>query len=189
MGEYVAYTGIDQTMELCDIIEEPIMAGPFLKLLGFSEDHCPPEPGNYGTEDYVFSPERLADRVPPNQYLLNVTTSYEDKLLLLCQIFVKVRLVIMGASMGEYVVSTGIDQTMELCDLIEEPIMAGPNLKLLGFSEDHCPPLPGNYGTQDYVFTSTRFPDTIIPNQYLMNMTLSYEDKLLLLCQIFFKAS
>ncbi|XP_057337658.1 uncharacterized protein LOC130675810 [Microplitis mediator] len=99
------------------------------------------------------------------------------------------RLAIIGASMGEYVVSTGIDQTMELCDLIEEPIMAGPALKLLGFSEDHCPPEPGNYGTEDYVFTPERLSETTIPNQYLMNMTLSYEDKLLLLCQIFLKAS
>ncbi|XP_057340422.1 uncharacterized protein LOC130677600 [Microplitis mediator] len=142
----------------------------------FEDSLCP-----FYDEEYFLEPDVFVDN--HNSLVSNVT------IIKLLPEETQSRLVIMGASMGEYVVSTGIDQTMELCDLIEEPIMAGPNLKLLGFSEDHCPPLPGNYGTEDYVFSPERYSEKIIPNQYMMNMTLSYEDKLLLLCQIFLKAS
>ncbi|XP_057330972.1 uncharacterized protein LOC130671222 [Microplitis mediator] len=90
MGEYVVSTGIDQTVDLCDIMEDPIVSAPFLSAIGFSQDHCPPEIGHYGTEGYVLDPEALADRVPPNQYMLNITLSYEEKILLLCQSFIKV---------------------------------------------------------------------------------------------------
>lgn len=48
----------------------------------------------------------------------------------------------LGDSMGEYVVPSGLDAEMTLCEMINEPIVLGNVLKVFGFNENECPPKP-----------------------------------------------
>ncbi|XP_057328556.1 uncharacterized protein LOC130669590 [Microplitis mediator] len=95
--------------------------------------------------------------------------------------------VLLAASMGEYVVNTGIKIQMDLCDIIEEPILSAGLFRELGFSEDHCPPEIGTYGTEGYILPTDGLPDNIPPNQYVMTTSILYEGKSLLIMQTFFK--
>ncbi|XP_057329056.1 uncharacterized protein LOC130669921 isoform X2 [Microplitis mediator] len=95
---------------------------------------------------------------------------------------------LIGASMGEYVVNTGFDVRMSLCDFIAEPIIIGRVLQGLGFSEDHCPPGSGLYGTEGYIFPTDTLPDEFPPNKYLAAFGLSYEEKPMITFQVYFNS-
>ncbi|KAH0546938.1 hypothetical protein KQX54_016274 [Cotesia glomerata] len=49
---------------------------------------------------------------------------------------------LLGASMGEYVIQTGLDFEMGFCGMFDEPVILAPNLKLFGFVATDCPPSP-----------------------------------------------
>ncbi|XP_057330803.1 uncharacterized protein LOC130671114 isoform X2 [Microplitis mediator] len=93
----------------------------------FEDTDCP-----FYDKEYFLEPEAFVN--DQNALFSNIT------IIKRLPIETEARFTILGASMGEYVVSTGIDQTVDLCDLIEDPILAGPFLSAIGFSEDHCPP-------------------------------------------------
>ncbi|XP_057319617.1 uncharacterized protein LOC130664008 [Microplitis mediator] len=90
-----------------------------------------------------------------------------------------------GASMGEYVVDTGLAVQMDLCDVFEEPIITGRLFGALGFSADNCPPEIGVYGSDGYAMPTDTFPDEFPPNKYLVEMKITYEEKPLLVLHIF----
>ncbi|XP_057330034.1 uncharacterized protein LOC130670622 isoform X1 [Microplitis mediator] len=93
-----------------------------------------------------------------------------------------------GASMGEYVVNTGIEVQMSLCDFIEEPIIMGRVLQAFGLSVDDCPPKIGPYGTEGYIFPTDTLPDEFPPNKYMVEFGLSYEEKPLIVYQVFYNS-
>ncbi|XP_044589747.1 uncharacterized protein LOC123268587 [Cotesia glomerata] len=94
---------------------------------------------------------------------------------------------IIGASLGEYVVNTGIDIQMPLCDMINEPVILGPLLRVFGFREDNCPPKMGVYGSEGYTLSTATFPDDFPRNQYKSLFELTIEGKKLIIVNIFFE--
>ncbi|XP_044575012.1 uncharacterized protein LOC123258838 [Cotesia glomerata] len=90
MGEYVVDTGIDVTMGLCDGIEEPILIGPILKVLGFTVDNCPPGVGVYQFEGYKLPKENLPDDFPPNNYKVTLEIFYGEQIILIIEVLVKI---------------------------------------------------------------------------------------------------
>ncbi|KAG8042008.1 hypothetical protein G9C98_007316 [Cotesia typhae] len=92
---------------------------------------------------------------------------------------------LVGASMGEYVIDTGIDVTLNLCDMFNEPIMIGPFFAALGFDPDNCPPDVGVYGTNGYRLRMDTLPDDFPPNQYRVTLEILYEEEELLHIQVF----
>ncbi|KAK0085979.1 hypothetical protein PV325_004095 [Microctonus aethiopoides] len=48
----------------------------------------------------------------------------------------------LGLSMGEYVLPSGLDIEMKFCEMIDEALVMGPILKMLGIESDNCPPVP-----------------------------------------------
>ncbi|KAH0553086.1 hypothetical protein KQX54_000084, partial [Cotesia glomerata] len=55
---------------------------------------------------------------------------------------IQARFHLLGASMGEYVIQTGLDFEMGFCGMFDEPVILAPNLKLFGFVATDCPPSP-----------------------------------------------
>ncbi|XP_044589749.1 uncharacterized protein LOC123268589 [Cotesia glomerata] len=96
-------------------------------------------------------------------------------------------LAIIGASLGEYVVNTGFDIQMPLCDMMNEPVILGPLLRVFGFSEDNCPPKMGVYGSEGYTLPTATFPDDFPRNQYQSLFELTIEGKKLIIVNIFFE--
>ncbi|CAD6232570.1 GSCOCG00006955001-RA-CDS [Cotesia congregata] len=94
---------------------------------------------------------------------------------------------IIGASLGEYVVNTGIDVEMTLCDMMNEPVIMGPLLRVFGFSDDNCPPKPGVYGSEGYTLPTATFPDDFPRNQYKAVFKLTNEDEELIILNIYFE--
>lgn len=47
----------------------------------------------------------------------------------------------LSSTMGQYIVPTGLDLTMPLCDMLAEPIILAPALNVFGFTADNCPPV------------------------------------------------
>ncbi|CAD6208949.1 GSCOCG00010763001-RA-CDS [Cotesia congregata] len=72
--------------------------------------------------------------------------------------------VILGASMGEYVVETGFDLQLPLCEFLD--LGMGYFSDLLGFDQDNCPPKPGVYGNEAHVFAANDFTDNFPTNEY-----------------------
>ncbi|XP_057337407.1 uncharacterized protein LOC130675633 [Microplitis mediator] len=93
---------------------------------------------------------------------------------------------LVGASMGEYIVNTGIDVQMDLCDMLEEPIILGRFLRVFGFSEDNCPPKIGVYGSEGYEIPTDTLPDDFPPNKYLAIFEILGEGKSLIVAHIYF---
>lgn len=48
----------------------------------------------------------------------------------------------LGLSMGEYVLPSGLEIEMKFCEMIDEALVMGPILKMLGVESDNCPPVP-----------------------------------------------
>ncbi|XP_057330033.1 uncharacterized protein LOC130670621 [Microplitis mediator] len=161
-GMFVNFTMIKQL---------PIEAQGGLDIV-VEDANCPFYDKEYFTEPETF----ITDQ---NSLVVNIT------IIKSLPIEAQGHLALIGASMGEYVVSTGIDQEMDMCDILQEPIMTGPLFKVLGFSEDDCPPEVGVYGTEGYVIPTDTLPDGFPPNKYMVNTTLSYDEKPLLVCQMF----
>ncbi|XP_057328677.1 uncharacterized protein LOC130669670 [Microplitis mediator] len=90
-----------------------------------------------------------------------------------------------GASMGEYVVDTGFNVQLDLCDAIEEPIIMGRLFQAFGFSVDDCPPGIGVYGSEGYIMPTDTFPDEFPPNKYLVELSILLEEKPLLILHTF----
>ncbi|CAG5092644.1 Protein of unknown function, partial [Cotesia congregata] len=99
---------------------------------------------------------------------------------------VQVRFHLLGASMGEFVIETGIDVEMGLCEIFGEPVIMGPLLKLYGFVAADCPPSPGVYGNQGYNTPMELMPDDFIPNKYLSIVEFSYEEEKLIIVYTYF---
>ncbi|CAD6234273.1 GSCOCG00007708001-RA-CDS [Cotesia congregata] len=97
------------------------------------------------------------------------------------------RLSLMGASMGEYVVDTGIDVTMNFCEFVEEPIVIGPLFQAIGFDPNHCPPDVGVYGTENYEPITEGMPDDFPPNMYRTVLDIYTEEQKILILHIFSK--
>ncbi|KAK0164377.1 hypothetical protein PV328_003013 [Microctonus aethiopoides] len=83
----------------------------------------------------------------------------------------------LGDSMGEYVVPSGLDAEMTLCEMINEPIVLGNLLKVFGFNKDECPPKAGFYGNEGYMVPTTNFPDSFTSNKYLFIIELYTSDE------------
>ncbi|CAD6221164.1 GSCOCG00005065001-RA-CDS [Cotesia congregata] len=92
---------------------------------------------------------------------------------------------ILGASMGEYVVQTGLEVQMKLCEILDEPIIMGPILHLLGFVETDCPPSPGVYGNQGCSIPMELMPDHFMPNKYLVIGEVLFEEEKLVVVHIY----
>ncbi|CAD6234274.1 GSCOCG00007709001-RA-CDS [Cotesia congregata] len=90
-----------------------------------------------------------------------------------------------GASMGEFVIDTGIDVTLDLCDILNEPIMMGPLFAALGFDPNSCPPDVGVYGTDGYRLQMDTLPDDFPPNKYRVILEILYQGQELLALQVF----
>ncbi|KAK0182471.1 hypothetical protein PV327_000611 [Microctonus hyperodae] len=86
-------------------------------------------------------------------------------------------LYMLGDSMGEYVVPSGLDAEMTLCEMINEPIVLGSVLKVFGFDKDECPPKSGFYGNEGYKIPTENFPDSFTPNKYLFILELYTPDE------------
>ncbi|KAH0539194.1 uncharacterized protein LOC123259226 [Cotesia glomerata] len=97
------------------------------------------------------------------------------------------RVWLMGASMGDYVVDTGIDVTMDFCELVEEPIVIGPLFQAIGFDPNHCPPDVGVYGTDSYEPLTEGMPDDFPPNVYRMAIDIHTQEQKILIFHIFSK--
>ncbi|KAG8035596.1 hypothetical protein G9C98_001024, partial [Cotesia typhae] len=69
---------------------------------------------------------------------------------------------VLGVSMGEYLIQTGIDFEMSLCDMFNEPVILGPK---------------GVYETESYTVPIELMPDEFKPNKYLGILELRHEDK------------
>lgn len=48
----------------------------------------------------------------------------------------------LSATMAQYIVPTGLDVSMPLCDMLAEPVIMAPALKVFGFMPENCPPSP-----------------------------------------------
>ncbi|KAH0546941.1 hypothetical protein KQX54_016291 [Cotesia glomerata] len=92
---------------------------------------------------------------------------------------------IIRASMGEYVVDTGINGQLPLCEMFYEPIIFGPILQMFGFDENNCPPKPGVYGSENYTFPTSMFPDDFPPNKYKVAFEIINESKQLLVIHVY----
>ncbi|CAG5092641.1 Protein of unknown function [Cotesia congregata] len=46
---------------------------------------------------------------------------------------------LIGASMDKYVVETGIDRQVLLCEMLSDTILPGSLLRVFGFDENNCP--------------------------------------------------
>ncbi|XP_057335719.1 uncharacterized protein LOC130674413 isoform X3 [Microplitis mediator] len=139
-------------------------------------------------EDIVFPVYNKEYFTEPEGYITNENTlALNFTIIKLLPIEAQIHSVLKAASMGEYVVDTGIDIVMDLCDIIAEPILAAGMFQELGFSPDHCPPEIGTYGTEGYIFPTDGLPDDIPPNQYMMTTSILYEDQSLLVWQSFLK--
>ncbi|CAD6244324.1 GSCOCG00013345001-RA-CDS [Cotesia congregata] len=89
---------------------------------------------------------------------------------------------ILGASMGEYVIETGIEIQMSLCEMKDEPVILNPILGMFGLSVSDCPHPVGVYGNQNIEIPMELLPDEFIPNKYLVvGEFLNEEEKLLVL--------
>ena len=44
MGKYNKRTGVDVTLKLCEMLEEPVLVGPFASIMGLNNGSCPPAP-------------------------------------------------------------------------------------------------------------------------------------------------
>ncbi|XP_034941237.1 uncharacterized protein [Chelonus insularis] len=93
-----------------------------------------------------------------------------------------------GASMGEFVVATGIDFTITLCEAFTEPIFGERMYRQLGLNVDECPAVPGVYGGSHInLVDKDSLPDTFPPNDYKMIVSAQVEEHILFECWTFFK--
>ncbi|KAG8035597.1 hypothetical protein G9C98_001025, partial [Cotesia typhae] len=92
---------------------------------------------------------------------------------------------LLGASMGEYVIQTGLDLVIDLCEMINEPIILNYILRVSGFSADDCPPSPGIYGCQEFSVPTDILPDGFTPNKYLIVGEYLYGEEKLLVCYLY----
>ncbi|XP_043272049.1 uncharacterized protein [Venturia canescens] len=91
MGKYTLPTGVDVRMPICEVQDEPIILGPFFSVLGFSEEHCPPEPGNYHKEGYTLPMENLPDDFPNNKYQALFEITAGDESILSAEVYCDVQ--------------------------------------------------------------------------------------------------
>ena len=105
-------------MKLCDMLDEPIILGPFFSVLGFTSDNCPPSAvskimclsylnfsfynicyykfilrlgqGTYGQEGYHLPTEALPDDFPENKYLAIFEILFNGKPLIGVKVFTDV---------------------------------------------------------------------------------------------------
>ncbi|KAH0561651.1 uncharacterized protein LOC123265603 [Cotesia glomerata] len=92
---------------------------------------------------------------------------------------------LLGASMGEYVIHTGLELQMSLCEMLDEPIIVGPILQIVGFDKPNCPSPPGVYGNENIEIPMELMPDEVIPNKYLISWELTYKEEKLLVIMIY----
>ncbi|CAD6232566.1 GSCOCG00006953001-RA-CDS [Cotesia congregata] len=92
---------------------------------------------------------------------------------------------ILGASMGEYVIQTGLEIQMSLCEMKDEPVILAPVLQMFGFREDECPPSVGVYGNENIEIPMELLPDEFIPNKYLGIGELLYEEEKLVVIMLY----
>ncbi|CAD6230917.1 GSCOCG00006883001-RA-CDS [Cotesia congregata] len=92
---------------------------------------------------------------------------------------------LLGASLGEYVIHTGIEQQMGLCEMIDEPVIVGPLLQMVGFRKFDCPPPPGIYKKENIEIPMELMPDEMTPNKYLISWELMYKEEKLLVVMIY----
>ncbi|XP_034943667.1 uncharacterized protein [Chelonus insularis] len=99
-----------------------------------------------------------------------------------------ITLKMIGASMGEFVVSTGIDFTVKACSAVDEPIFGQHIYRQLGINEEECPSPPGVYGGSHVNLVSLdTLPDTFPPNDYKITLTSQQEDHIFYQCWTYFK--
>ncbi|XP_034946351.1 uncharacterized protein [Chelonus insularis] len=92
----------------------------------------------------------------------------------------ELRIQIIGATMGEYKVPTGIDWKFSLCEGLNEPIIMRMMMSYLVPPIDDCPPELGTY-SGSYKFDDFRtFPDSFPPNNYLTITSIYTSEKTLL---------
>ncbi|XP_015110696.1 uncharacterized protein LOC107036942 [Diachasma alloeum] len=87
---------------------------------------------------------------------------------------------LIGASMGEYVMPTGFVFDMDICDLIDEPVLIGPFLKSIGFTPEDCPPPTGVYTTTEYRPPMEELPPELRPNKYKVIFDMTDDDTIML---------
>ncbi|CAG5090020.1 Protein of unknown function [Cotesia congregata] len=89
MGEYIIDSGISIQIPFCEILD--FGAGAFVSLLGFTDDNCPPKPGVYGNEAYLFPTEEFGDDFPSNQYKVVVEFINENEYIMALSIFFDIK--------------------------------------------------------------------------------------------------
>ncbi|CAG5072562.1 Protein of unknown function, partial [Cotesia congregata] len=72
---------------------------------------------------------------------------------------------------------------MGLCEMLDEPILLGPAIRMFGFKT--CPPPVGVYGNQGLEIPMESLPDEFISNKYLVVLELLYEDEKLVVLNIY----
>ncbi|XP_074098097.1 uncharacterized protein LOC141526854 isoform X2 [Cotesia typhae] len=121
------------------------------------------------SEEYLLEPDVYLDA--DNKAVVNITivNRFPPE--------TQVHLIVLGASMGEYVIQTGFDIQMGLCETMEEPILVGSALRSFGFVTSDCPPSPGVYGTDGFVIPTDTLPDDFPANQYLFIFEILFEEE------------
>ncbi|CAG5099454.1 Protein of unknown function [Cotesia congregata] len=171
MGEYVVDTGIDVTMNFCEFVEEPIVIGPLFQAIGFDPNHCPPDVGVYGTENYEPITEGMPDDFPPNMYRTVLDIYTEEQKILILHIFSKIN-------------GSQLFNNKTASDGIEEPIMIGPMLQALGFTVDNCPPGVGVYQFEGYKIPKDNLPDDFPSNNYKVSIEIFYGEQKIIIVEV-----
>ncbi|XP_011303577.1 uncharacterized protein [Fopius arisanus] len=78
----------------------------------------------------------------------------------------KAYLEVIGMSMGEFVLPTGLFFDMDMCSLDDEPVLLGPFFDSLGFTSENCPPENGVYTSLHYEVPTDELPSEIHTNKY-----------------------
>ncbi|XP_063985513.1 uncharacterized protein LOC135166815 [Diachasmimorpha longicaudata] len=91
MGEYVMPTGLVFDLDICDLIDEPVLIGPFLKSIGFTAEDCPPPMGVYTTTEYRPPIEELPPELRPNKYKVIFDMVDQDIVILRVVFYVEIQ--------------------------------------------------------------------------------------------------
>ncbi|XP_034933923.1 uncharacterized protein [Chelonus insularis] len=92
----------------------------------------------------------------------------------------ELRLQVIGATMGEYIVPTGIDFLYSLCAGLKEPNIMTSAINYLEPPLDDCPPKPGSYVADATFDDFSTFPENFPPNNYFVNTTVFTPEKIFL---------
>ncbi|XP_034943697.1 uncharacterized protein [Chelonus insularis] len=75
---------------------------------------------------------------------------------------------LLGSSMGEYIMPTGMNIDTGLCEVFEPNYrLIGDQIEQIGINGDNCPPSPGTYTAENIALSSENLPDVFPPNNYV----------------------